>query len=124
MRGEERVRGQETRVPERHYRRVLVQEQGEEGPERPEEAGAVFVVGKDGRSLRQTPEKRAERSSYFPINRLGTADDIAHAATFLCSDEAGWISGITIPVAGGQQATSDIFRWVRAHNPVPADLRI
>jgi NAD(P)-dependent dehydrogenase (short-subunit alcohol dehydrogenase family) len=71
-----------------------------------------------------TPEQRAERSSYFPISRLGTADDIANAAAFLCSDEAGWISGVTILVAGGQQATSDIFRWVRAHNPVPPDLRI
>jgi 7-alpha-hydroxysteroid dehydrogenase len=71
-----------------------------------------------------TAEKRAERSSYFPINRLGTADDIADAAAFLCSDQASWISGVTIPVAGGQPATSDVFRWVRAHNPVPADLRI
>ena len=71
-----------------------------------------------------TPDNRAERSSYFPINRLGTAEDIANTAAFLCSDEAAWVSGVTVLVAGGQQATSDIFRWVRAHNPVPAELRI
>jgi NAD(P)-dependent dehydrogenase (short-subunit alcohol dehydrogenase family) len=71
-----------------------------------------------------TPEQRQERSSYFPINRIGTAEDIANTAAFLCSDEAGWISGITILVAGGQQATSDVFRWVRAHNPVPVELKI
>jgi NAD(P)-dependent dehydrogenase (short-subunit alcohol dehydrogenase family) len=71
-----------------------------------------------------TPEQRQERSSYFPINRIGTAEDIANAAAFLCSDEAAWISGIVILVAGGQQATSDVFRWVRGHNPVPADLKI
>jgi NAD(P)-dependent dehydrogenase (short-subunit alcohol dehydrogenase family) len=69
-------------------------------------------------------EARADRASYFPINRLGTADDIAGAAAYLCSDEAGWVSGVTLPVTGGQQATSDIFRWVRSHNPVPADRRI
>lgn len=71
-----------------------------------------------------TEDARMDRASYFPINRLGTAEDIAGAATYLCSDEAGWVSGVTLPVTGGQQATSDIFRWVRAHNPVPADRRI
>ena len=71
-----------------------------------------------------SPEARMDRASYFPINRLGTADDIAAAAAYLCSDEAGWVSGVTLPVTGGQQATSDIFRWVRAHNPVPEAHRI
>jgi len=27
-------------------------------------------------------------------------------------------------VTGGQLATSDVFRWVRAHNPVPDSTRI
>ena len=36
-----------------------------------------------------------------PIRRLGTPDDIAHAALFLASDEASWISGIVVDVAGG-----------------------
>lgn len=76
---------------------------------------ATWIASKDA---------RMDRASYFPINRLGTAEDIAAAATYLCSDEAGWVSGVTLPVTGGQQATSDIFRWVRAHNPVPPDRRI
>jgi NAD(P)-dependent dehydrogenase (short-subunit alcohol dehydrogenase family) len=66
-----------------------------------------------------SPELRQERASYYPINRLGRPEDVAAAAVFLCSDEAGWISGVTLPVAGGQQATSDLFRWVRRQNPVP-----
>jgi 3-oxoacyl-[acyl-carrier protein] reductase len=36
-----------------------------------------------------------------PIKRLGTPDDVASAALFLASDEAGWISGVVIDVAGG-----------------------
>ncbi|MHB2029356.1 MAG: SDR family NAD(P)-dependent oxidoreductase, partial [Acidimicrobiales bacterium] len=69
-------------------------------------------------------EKRADRASYFPINRLGTPDDIAAATAYLCSDEASWVSGVTLIVAGGQQATSDVFRWVRSHNPVPPGFQI
>ncbi|PYP51569.1 MAG: hypothetical protein DMD45_07450 [Gemmatimonadetes bacterium] len=36
-----------------------------------------------------------------PVRRLGTPDDVARAALFLASDEAGWISGIVLDVAGG-----------------------
>lgn len=72
----------------------------------------------------QTDEQRADRASYFPINRVGRPTDISAAAVYLCSDEAEWVSGITLLVAGGQQSTSDIFRWVRGHNPVPEASRL
>ncbi|MGA8368726.1 MAG: SDR family NAD(P)-dependent oxidoreductase [Acidimicrobiales bacterium] len=36
-----------------------------------------------------------------PVQRLGTPDDVAHAALFLASDHSSWISGITLDVAGG-----------------------
>jgi NAD(P)-dependent dehydrogenase (short-subunit alcohol dehydrogenase family) len=32
---------------------------------------------------------------------MGSAWDVAHAALFLASDEAGFISGVTLPVDGG-----------------------
>lgn len=67
----------------------------------------------------QTPEDRADRSSFYPLGRIGQPEDVAKAALFLCSDESSWITGVTLPVCGGQYATSDIFRWVRKHNPVP-----
>ena len=36
-----------------------------------------------------------------PLGRLGTGDDIAAACVFLCSDEAGYITGQVLGVNGG-----------------------
>jgi 3-oxoacyl-[acyl-carrier protein] reductase len=36
-----------------------------------------------------------------PIKRLGTPEDVARAALYLASDEASWITGIILDVAGG-----------------------
>jgi NAD(P)-dependent dehydrogenase (short-subunit alcohol dehydrogenase family) len=36
-----------------------------------------------------------------PVGRLGTGEDIAAACAFLCSDEAGYITGQIIGVNGG-----------------------
>lgn len=44
---------------------------------------------------------RAERAALAPMKRMGTAWDVAHAALFLVSDEAGYITGVDIPVDGG-----------------------
>jgi NAD(P)-dependent dehydrogenase (short-subunit alcohol dehydrogenase family) len=35
------------------------------------------------------------------LGRMGDAWDIAHAVLFLCSDEAAYITGVTLPVDGG-----------------------
>ena len=36
-----------------------------------------------------------------PIRRLGTPEDVARAALFLASEEAAWITGFVLDVAGG-----------------------
>lgn len=36
-----------------------------------------------------------------PLRRLGTPEDVAHAAVFLASDDAGWITGVVLDVSGG-----------------------
>jgi 2-keto-3-deoxy-L-fuconate dehydrogenase len=40
-------------------------------------------------------------SKYQPIGRMGTPDEIAAAALFLCCDEASFITGSAFPVDGG-----------------------
>lgn len=37
----------------------------------------------------------------YPLGRVGEPADIAAAAAFLASDDAAWISGVTLPVDGG-----------------------
>ena len=43
----------------------------------------------------------AARDSACPTGKMGTAWDIANAALFLASDEAGYITGVSLPVDGG-----------------------
>ncbi|MDI2589749.1 SDR family oxidoreductase [Psychrobacillus sp. NEAU-3TGS] len=42
------------------------------------------------------------RDASVPTGRMGTAWDIANAAVFLASDEASFITGVCLPVDGGQ----------------------
>lgn len=45
----------------------------------------------------------AERNSRVPLRgKMGTAWDVAHAAVFLASDEANFITGVLLAVDGGQ----------------------
>jgi NAD(P)-dependent dehydrogenase (short-subunit alcohol dehydrogenase family) len=47
-------------------------------------------------------EVEAERDAKVPLRRkMGNAWDVANAALFLASDEAGFITGVTLPVDGG-----------------------
>jgi len=46
-----------------------------------------------------------ERDGRVPLGgKMGTAWDVAYAALFLASDEAGFITGVVLPVDGGQSA--------------------
>ena len=47
-------------------------------------------------------EVEAERDAQVPLrHKMGTGWDVANAALFLASDEAGFITGVTLPVDGG-----------------------
>jgi 2-keto-3-deoxy-L-fuconate dehydrogenase len=39
-----------------------------------------------------------------PIGRLGTPDDIAHLVLYLCSSEAGFVTGSVVTIDGGWTA--------------------
>ncbi len=46
-----------------------------------------------------------QRDAQVPLGgKMGTAWDVAHAALFLASDEARFITGVALPVDGGQSA--------------------
>jgi NAD(P)-dependent dehydrogenase (short-subunit alcohol dehydrogenase family) len=48
---------------------------------------------------------RAGRDALVPLRaKQGTAWDVAHAVLFLASDDAGFITGVCLPVDGGQSA--------------------
>ncbi|MEQ8442478.1 MAG: SDR family oxidoreductase [Alphaproteobacteria bacterium] len=49
-----------------------------------------------------TPEKRAQFKASVPLGRLSTADDIAGAAVYLCSDDASLVTGVCMEVDGGR----------------------
>lgn len=54
------------------------------------------------RNQQQIPADVQERLRHsHPVQRLGTPEDVAEAALFLASDEAGWVSGVTLDIAGG-----------------------
>jgi 3-oxoacyl-[acyl-carrier protein] reductase len=46
-------------------------------------------------------EVQRELIEAHPIRRLGTPEDVARTALFIASEEAGWITGIVVDVAGG-----------------------
>jgi 3-oxoacyl-[acyl-carrier protein] reductase len=48
------------------------------------------------------PDYRSQMEASIPQRKLGTVEDIGHAALFLATDEASYITGQTIVVDGGQ----------------------
>ena len=47
------------------------------------------------------PAVREQLVPDHPLRRLGTPDDVARAALYLVSEDASWITGIVLDVAGG-----------------------
>ena len=68
-----------------------------------------FIVDRHDRRHRG-PGRRGVRdfqqaaAARIPVRRVGRPEDIAHAASFLVSEGAGFVSGQVIYVAGGPRA--------------------
>ncbi|MGH8881553.1 MAG: SDR family NAD(P)-dependent oxidoreductase, partial [Stackebrandtia sp.] len=71
----------------------------------PRAAGVRFNVVAPGTIRTRVWDHRDEALERFrrlyPAGRVGEPEDIAAAVAFLASDEAEWITGITLPVDGG-----------------------
>lgn len=53
------------------------------------------------KALNGDKERKQRVLSRTPMGKLGTPEDIAHAAVYLSSDAAAYITGIVLPVDGG-----------------------
>ena len=54
------------------------------------------------KDVRESPEIQADMcKNICSIGRLGEPEDIAYAATYLCSDEATWVTGAHFVIDGG-----------------------
>jgi len=45
-------------------------------------------------------------ASRIPMGRVGTPEELANVVTFLCSDEASYLSGVILPVDAGMSASN------------------
>ena len=67
--------------------------------------GRIHTPFVDGFIAKNYPGREAEMfeklSKTQPIGRMGTPDEVAAVALFLCSDEASFITGSAYPVDGG-----------------------
>jgi NAD(P)-dependent dehydrogenase (short-subunit alcohol dehydrogenase family) len=55
--------------------------------------------------FRNAEEMIRSRNAASPMGHMGTAWDVAHAALFLASEEAKYITGVCLPVDGGKSCT-------------------
>lgn len=55
-------------------------------------------------NMLKDPVWREQRLGEVPLGRMAGLQDIAEAALYLASDEAGFINGVTLPVDGGVTA--------------------
>lgn len=81
--------------------RTLAAEVGRHGIRVNAIAPGVFDAG----MLKATPKKhRDAMKERIPLGRLGEAEELARAATFLLSDDASYVTGHTLVVDGGLAA--------------------
>lgn len=53
-----------------------------------------------------------------PMQRVGQAEEVATAVVWLCSDQASFVTGATLPVDGGQYAGSKPPQMYRHGQPM------
>ena len=72
------------------------------------ERGITLNSVEPGMTLsREAPQAAVDKiAGWTALRRVGMPEDIADIVAFLASDEARWLTGLTIPATGGQVASA------------------
>ena len=65
---------------------------------------AVIDTAMFRRAAESDPRKAEYASAMHPVGRLGRAEEIAAAVLYLCSNDAGFTTGVALPLDGGATA--------------------
>lgn len=69
-------------------------------------------------------EAQRQAAAAIPMRRVGTAKEVAATVLWLCSDQASFITGATIPIDGGQLAGLKPTRMYRQGQPMETDVPV
>ena len=62
---------------------------------------APGLIATDITGGKLTPERQAEVMADVPVRRTGTVGEVASMVVYLCSDDAGYMTGATLDINGG-----------------------
>jgi NAD(P)-dependent dehydrogenase (short-subunit alcohol dehydrogenase family) len=65
---------------------------------------AVIDTDMYKRATQNDPQKQQYVKSLHPVGRIGQPEEVAGAVLYLCSDLAGFTTGVALPVDGGSSA--------------------
>jgi len=66
-------------------------------------------------------EARRQAGMSSPMRRVGRAEEVADVVTWLCSDRSSYVTGVTVPIDGGQSAGLKPARMYRQGQPMAAN---
>ncbi|HVZ56832.1 MAG TPA: SDR family oxidoreductase [Chitinophagaceae bacterium] len=83
------------------FTRYLAKEVGSRGITANVVAPGPIETDFNNAAIRNNPERKAHMAAQTALGRVGEARDIGGIVAFLCSPDAGWISGQRIEASGG-----------------------
>lgn len=64
-------------------------------------APGFIATDMSAKALNNDPGRKQKVMSRTPMGRMGVPEDIGHAVVYLCSNEANYVTGVVLPVDGG-----------------------
>ena len=59
--------------------------------------------------VKKDPDVFRKLARWYPLGRVAEPEDVAKAVSFLASEEAGYITGVALPVDGGLLAGMNVM---------------